>query len=72
MNVNFNDHVQVTDKNDCLLFFAIAGNKNTIKAKLEQMIREIDDSYGKPMQGIVSSFNCVSHVITPIWNGEEY
>lgn len=57
---------------DCLLFFAISGSPQTIKEKLLTMVRQIDSSYGKPAQGIVSGFGYDSHVITPIWNGEKY
>lgn len=63
---------QATEKNDCVLFLAIAGNRGTIRRKLQSMIDEIDGIYGKPIQGVVSSFYSISHVITPVWKGKEY
>ena len=63
---------QATEKNDCVLFLAIAGNRGTIRKKLQSMIDEIDSSYEKPIQGIVCSFYSISHVITPVWKGMKY
>lgn len=65
------DAVTATEDNDCVLLLAIAGNRGTIRRKLQSMVDEFDRG-GKPCQGITSSFHSVSHVITPIWKGQEY
>lgn len=58
--------------NDCLLQVAISGTKEVILNRLKEMVKQMEDSYGKPYQGIVSQYGGVSHVITPIWNGREH
>lgn len=55
------------------LHVAIHGqNKQVIVEKLQKMIDEINNSYGKPIQGSVGSYKCQSYVSTPIWDSEGY
>lgn len=63
---------QTYQNKDCVLLLAISGTKESIREKLLEMVAEIDNDYGKPIQGVVSRFNSISHVITPIWKNKEY
>jgi len=65
-------HEDAVKGNDCVLHVSMQGSKDKILAKLEEMVSQIKSPYGKPYQGCVSGFKCTAHVITPIWNGEEY
>jgi hypothetical protein len=57
---------------DSQVFIAITGNKKAIREALTKVIEQMDDSYGKPIQGIHSQYGAVCTVITPLWEGIEY
>lgn len=72
-NVQFySEATKTTTTNDCLLFVAISGTKETIRERLLEMVDQIDSAYGKPYQGCISACRWTIHVITPIWNGDTY
>lgn len=56
---------------DSQVLIALTGSPLGIKQELEQILRNIE-TYGKPMQGIISSSECVREVITPVWNKTDY
>jgi hypothetical protein len=62
----------IVNGNDCILHLGISGSKEFIRKILQETIKEIDSSYGKPIQGIISQYGGTKHVITPKWNGKEY
>lgn len=68
--INFDD--DVTTGEDCVLYLGVSGDKEYIRKVLQDAIKEIDASYGKPVQGIVSQYGGTKHVITPRWNGGNY
>ena len=72
MKTNIPFDSEATTGEDCVLHFSMSGSKESIYNKLKEMAEEIRMPYSKPIQGIVSSFKGISHVITPIWNGAEY
>ena len=49
-----------------------AQNKQVVLEKLQKIINEINNDYGKPIQGSAGSYKCQSFVSTPIWNAKEY
>lgn len=70
MQINIpNDH---ENPRDSQLIISITGSKEAIREKLKKICQEFDSEYGKPCQGTVSMYKCVSTVITPVWNGQEY
>lgn len=72
MNVEFNqsDHSNPTE---CQLLVALTGSSKYIAEQLRKMIREIESSYGKPVQGqSLSGDKNYSHIITKIWEGKKY
>lgn len=63
------------DGNDCVLHLSMSGSHDAIVDRLKSIIDQMDSSrgnYGKPIQGVVSQYHLVSHVITPIWKGIKY
>lgn len=54
-----------------IVFIAIKGTPESISKELSRITLN-SESYGKPIQGIVVNSGSVSHVITPIWNGQKY
>jgi len=46
--------------------------KRYIREQLEEMLCHIDDTYGKPRQGFVSSFDGESDIVTRWWDGIRY
>lgn len=71
MDITFNAY-EHDECNDSQLILAISGSPEAIKEKLQRIITEMDSSYGKPCQGIMTYFKGTSEVITPIWKGEKY
>lgn len=70
MNISFNsDHEKPKDSQ---LLVAITGTPEYIKEQLQNLISQCGDSYGKPRQGQISSFGGYTHIITPVWKGQEY
>ena len=61
-----------TTQGENVVHISMSGEPKYMKRKLQQMIDEMDSVYGKPIQGVVSQFGLVSHVITPTWGGEIY
>lgn len=57
---------------DCLLHFSSSGSKEGILESLKNIISQIESDYGKPHQHCVANHNAITHVITPLWNGEKY
>ena len=55
---------------DCQLIFAIQGSRKHIIQHLKYLLAaaEVD----KPAQGISTSADYVTQVITPVWNGKKY
>jgi hypothetical protein len=47
-------------------------DKAALRQKLVEIIKEFDDDYGKPRQGIMGEFNLETKISTPIWDGKEY
>ena len=46
--------------------------KSALKQSLVDIIKEFDDDYGKPKQGIYCESNVETRIITPIWDGNAY
>lgn len=70
MKVEFN--IDSVLGNDCVLHLSISGTKESIEEKLREVLRELDNGYGKPVQGIHINSLSHSHIITPIWEGKYY
>lgn len=69
MNVNFSDdHLNPQDSQ---LIVAITGSPEYIKNELNRLLEDIT-IYNKPLQGGRVQYGGVVHVLTPIWNKEEY
>jgi len=71
MKTNVQFYTDAATGNNCVLHLSVSGSKEKVILILEEALRDIE-VHGKPIQGCVSTFGGVSHVITPIWNGEEY
>ena len=57
---------------DSQLIVALTGSPAFIKEYLQQMIKEVDAVYGKPMQGRISRWNGYADVVTPMWKKTAY
>ncbi len=63
-----NEHKEPKDSQ---VLIALTGTPEAID---RQLCRIVDDirRYGKPMQGIVETHDCVKEVITPVWNKKNF
>lgn len=69
MTVTFNsDH---DNPQDSQVLIALTGSPQYIIEKLEKIIKDCKE-YGKPIQGQIWSSDGNSHIITPVWNKQEY
>lgn len=69
MTVTFNsDH---NDPQDSQVIIALTGSPRYILETLEAIIDNCK-RYGKPIQGQEWSSDGKSHIITPVWNKEQY
>lgn len=59
-------------RGDSQLFIALTGSKLFIQNKLKEILKETDNSYGKPSQGIFIHSDGVCDIQTPIWEGVKY
>lgn len=57
---------------DCQVFLALTGTREGIIEQLKNLVKQCEDSYGKPYQGRYAHFHCDLEVITPIWKGKPY
>ena len=71
MKTSVQFYTDASTGNDCVLHLSVSGSKERVIHILKEALRDIE-VHGKPIQGCVSAFNGVSHVITPVWNGKEY
>lgn len=49
-----------------------AESKAAMKERLQKILNEFDQPYGKPLQGTTSEFRCETFVKTSIWDGRDY
>ena len=61
-----------TTQGENVVHISMSGEPRAMRKKLQQIVDEFDSQYGKPIQGVVSQFGVVSHVITPKWHGQEF
>lgn len=54
------------------LLLAVTGTPKYIREKLEQLLNQMNDPYGKPRQGTEIGYDGYCSVITPVWKGEKY
>ena len=57
---------------DCQVLLALTGTKEAIIDELELILRQIQDTYGKPYQGITFRAGITAEVITPVWRSKQY
>lgn len=73
MKIDF-DHYSHGNATDSQLIVCISGSKYYIRQQLDQLIQDIDSSYGKPKQGTIC--HCCGggniSIITPIWDQKRY
>lgn len=47
-------------------------NKSYVRQELVKLLNQMDEPYGKPRQGIISSYGGEIDIVTRLWNGEVY
>jgi hypothetical protein len=69
MKANFSDESSIGE--DCVLQISMSGSHEAILERLLKITEKM--KFGrKPCQGIIQQFDCVSQIITPVWNGHKY
>lgn len=63
------DHDNPTDSQ---LLLAVTGTPKYIREKLQQLLNQMDDAYGKPRQGTELGYGGDCTIITPLWKGDKY
>lgn len=59
-------------KDACKVIIAITGTHAAIKRRLQEIIKQMDAPYGKPVQGTTLASDDRTEVITPVWDGKKY
>lgn len=73
--VEFSDKhasTEINEQRPNQLFVAMTGTKLFMIQTLERLLRELEDDYGKPRQGVNIYAEGTIDIQTPYWDGERF